>query len=220
MVSAPCVGCLACDTNQGRPWKPSSARLLLVPGRSAYPAPPPPPRFIPGLQGEGGGGGGGPGTGVAQNRAQAAFPGKVGGAGRGWLAGSELIPAASSARLARQPCRPRRLPAPLPAPHGSLVSSRDPSLQPPLGTAADILEGQREGLLARGVVQARLEKFRVKASRQTAVVLAVRPGGCGRAALGSQRTKPGRRSLRERARGEADRARAGGLSSAWWSLLA
>lgn len=169
------------------------------------------------------------------------FPGMAGTAGRGSHAGSELIPAASSARLARPPCRPRRLSAALPTPHGSPAPSREPGLQPPPGPAADSPDGRREGLLARGAEQERLEKCQSQGQQAASIHLGDpawrRRRGCtlrpedragaptstgGRVGRGGQGTGGAGQGT---GRGGQGTGRGGwgwadGLSSPWWPLRA
>ncbi|XP_041522542.1 uncharacterized protein LOC121457687 [Microtus oregoni] len=153
VVAAPCLRCLACATIKGdlrNGTRPACCqRPCALP-----PSPSTPAARLPDLSAVSQGGGGvktrrlrgwvwpEPGSGC--------FPRDC---GRGKHSGSEFIPAASSARLARPPCRPRRQSAAHSGPHNSLAPSRDPGLQPLPGPAADLPDGRREGLLAQGADQ-------------------------------------------------------------------
>lgn len=129
--------------------------------------------------------------------------------------------------------QPPRLPAALPAPTGSPPGiERGPPPPAPPGPA-DLRDGRREGLLARGADQPRLEKCQsqgqqaasshLRDRRSVPSLPARRRRSCTR-----RGTEPGRRRLPEGAwreagragHGRAGRAGPGGLSSAWLPLRA
>lgn len=133
----------------------------------------------------------------------------------------------------RPAAQPPRLPAALPAPTGSPPGiERGPPPPAPPGPA-DLRDGRREGLLARGADQPRLEKCQsqgqqaasshLRDRRSVPSLPARRRRSCTR-----RGTEPGRRRLPEGAwreagragHGRAGRAGPGGLSSAWLPLRA